>query len=169
MRYFLARLQRGAGRHPGYSAGMIPILGSMVSPPCVATGINAWIAARHSGASCSRFGSLAMKLPASRKVCSSPLWVAGLNRVRGGANLCQASIVVSYLPPLLDLEFSGSPGSVFSSSRLLLAGHGSPGAPQPHARGPSHGLSGWVSQTKQQLSQRAQNRIRLLQGHIPIN
>jgi hypothetical protein len=34
--------------------------------------INASIAARHAGASCSRFGSFAMKLPASRNVRSSP-------------------------------------------------------------------------------------------------
>src|ERR1700756_623360 len=57
---------------PGYSARMIPILGSMVSPPRSATSISAWIAARDAGASCSRFGKPAMKLPASRKVRSSP-------------------------------------------------------------------------------------------------
>jgi hypothetical protein len=39
---------------------MIPIRGSMVSPPCAATNINACIAARHANVSCLRFGSLVM-------------------------------------------------------------------------------------------------------------
>jgi len=57
---------------PGYNARMIPILGSMVSPPCSATSISACIAARHANVSCSRFGKPAMKSPASRKVRRSP-------------------------------------------------------------------------------------------------
>jgi hypothetical protein len=32
----------------------------MVSPPCSTTSINAWIAASHAGASCSRFGKSVM-------------------------------------------------------------------------------------------------------------
>jgi hypothetical protein len=39
---------------------MISNLGSMVSPPCSASSINASIAARHANVSCSRFGTLAM-------------------------------------------------------------------------------------------------------------
>jgi len=36
-------------------------------------------------------------------------------------------------------------------------GQGQPDPPQPQARSPNHGLSGWTSQTQRQLSQRAQN------------
>jgi hypothetical protein len=35
-------------------------------------------------------------------------------------------------------------------------GHGAPAAPQPHASSPTHGLSGWASQTHIQPSQRQQ-------------
>jgi len=40
---------------------------------------------------------------------------------------------------------SGSPGIVTSDA--LQAGQGAPAPPQAQARGPSHGLSGWFSQT----------------------
>jgi hypothetical protein len=61
IRYFLAGFLRGVGAiSSGYSARVIPILGSMASPPCSATGINASIAARHAKLSCSRFGSRVM-------------------------------------------------------------------------------------------------------------
>jgi hypothetical protein len=47
IRYFFARFLRGVGAvSPGYSARMIPILGSIVSPPCSTTSISASIAAR---------------------------------------------------------------------------------------------------------------------------
>lgn len=55
-------------------------------------------------------------------------------------------------------------GSVSSLMRLLHTGQGSPGAPQPQARGPSQDLSGWASQTDRQLSQRVQNLKRLVQA-----
>jgi hypothetical protein len=41
IRYFLARLRGVGAVSPGYSARMIPILSSIVSPPCSATSINA--------------------------------------------------------------------------------------------------------------------------------
>jgi hypothetical protein len=43
------------------------------------------------------------------------------------------------------------PSGIFgtASSGRLQTGQGSPGAPQPHARGPpSQGRSGWASQTQ---------------------
>ena len=43
-----------------------------------------------------------------------------------------------------------------SSSGLLHAGHGAPGAPQPQALGPSQGRSGCAAQTHRQPSQRLQ-------------
>jgi len=51
---------------------MIPIRGGMVSPPSSATRISALIAACHSGASCSPFGSLMMQVAASRRTSSPP-------------------------------------------------------------------------------------------------
>jgi hypothetical protein len=55
------RFLRGVGAvAAGYSARMIPILGSIVSPPCSTTSINASIAGSHAGGSCSRFGTPAM-------------------------------------------------------------------------------------------------------------
>jgi hypothetical protein len=47
-------------------------------------------------------------------------------------------------------------GTVSMFARLKT-GQGSPGAPQPHACGPSHGRSRWASQTQRQLSQRGHN------------
>ena len=50
---------------------------------------------------------------------------------------------------------TGNAGAL-SSSGLLHAGHGAPGAPQPQALGPCQGRSGCASQTHRQLSQRLQ-------------
>jgi hypothetical protein len=41
IRYFLARLRGVGAVSPGYSARMIPILSTIVSPPCSATSISA--------------------------------------------------------------------------------------------------------------------------------
>jgi hypothetical protein len=98
MLYSFALFLRGVGAvSPGYSVRIIPILGSMVSPPCSATRISASIAAP-----CERV------VLGLRQLCDV---VAGLarcaarrrragrsDRQRCGASLCQASI----LDPLLD-------------------------------------------------------------------
>jgi hypothetical protein len=69
-RYFLAAFLRGVGAvSPGYSARMIPILGSMVSPPCSATSINASMAARHAKLSCSRFRQAVLYLSFEKLRC----------------------------------------------------------------------------------------------------
>jgi hypothetical protein len=52
-------------------AFIIPILASIVGPPRSAINISAVIAACHSGASCSAFGSFVMYVPASSSVTSS--------------------------------------------------------------------------------------------------
>lgn len=55
VRYFLARFFGGVGAvSPEYSARIAPIPGSMVSPPCSATGNKVSTAIRHATASCSR-------------------------------------------------------------------------------------------------------------------
>jgi hypothetical protein len=66
-----------AHRQRGYLLGLslfiariMPILANMVGPPRSATRSSASIAACHSGASCSRFGSFVMKVAASRRVTS---------------------------------------------------------------------------------------------------
>src|SRR5258706_11724011 len=51
---------------------MTPMRANIVGPPDVATGIKAFIAACHSAASCSAFGSFVMCLPASSSVTSWP-------------------------------------------------------------------------------------------------
>src|SRR5258707_2242004 len=51
-----------------FRALMTPTRASIVGPPDVATRIKASIAACHSAASCSAFGSLVMYLPASSRV-----------------------------------------------------------------------------------------------------
>ncbi|WP_167381170.1 hypothetical protein [Bradyrhizobium arachidis] len=50
---------------------------------------------------------------------------------------------------------SGSNG-ISSGPTLLQTGQGAPAPPQPQAFGPSHGRSGWFSQTQCVPSQRAQ-------------
>jgi hypothetical protein len=64
---FLARLlprhrrwPRARAAPPAFSARIIPIRASIVGPSFVATRIKACIAAYHSGASCSAFGSFVM-------------------------------------------------------------------------------------------------------------
>src|SRR6202166_3819608 len=80
---------------------MIPTRGSMVSPPCLATSISASVAARHSGASCSRFGSLMMQVAASRRVVSVPPWRACvLMRSEFGSRSRQKLPVLSLFLPV---------------------------------------------------------------------
>jgi hypothetical protein len=58
----LARFRRGIGAGSGlpwFNARMMPIRADMVGPPSVATRIKASVAACHSAASCSAFGSFA--------------------------------------------------------------------------------------------------------------
>jgi hypothetical protein len=67
--YFFATLRLGSESGPDFpqfKARITPIRASIVGPPRSATRIMASIAACHSGASCSFFGSRAMYLPASR-------------------------------------------------------------------------------------------------------
>ena len=58
--------------------------------------------------------------------------------------------------PLLPVSTLNPRGSC-GGSVVLQTGQGAPGAPQPHAIGPSHGRSGWASQTQRQPSHRARN------------
>jgi len=50
-----------------------------------------------------------------------------------------------------------TPDLLWSLSASLQAGDALIGAPQPHARGPNQGRSGWASHTQRQLSHRKQN------------
>jgi hypothetical protein len=50
----------GSGGPSAFRARIMPMRGSIVGPPFVATRIKACIAACHSGASCSAFGSFVM-------------------------------------------------------------------------------------------------------------
>ena len=56
-------------------------------------------------------------------------------------------------------HLSTKPGGIFgglTSSLALQSGHGIPGAPQPQAYPPSHGMWEWVSQTQRDPKQRGQ-------------
>jgi hypothetical protein len=114
------------------NAPMIAIRANMESPPRSATSISAWIAARHAGASCSRFGKRAINVATSRKVRSLPPPGSriGLSKVRDYAvQWRQPFLSKSVLNP-----FGGRGG--FSSSRGLQSGQGIPAPPQSQSCSP---------------------------------
>ncbi len=80
---------------------MTPMRANIVGPPDVATRISASMAACHSAASCSAFGSLVIYLPASSRVTS---WPPRGNRIGSSNRRCQPRLLMA--PALLvELDF----------------------------------------------------------------
>jgi hypothetical protein len=83
----------------------MPIRPITVGPPSSATSISASMAARHSGASCSRFGSFVMKVAASRRIMS----LRPSGRIIGSSNARdQALAAISAASPFRQCRL-GSP------------------------------------------------------------
>ena len=90
------------------------------------------------------------------------------NIFAGIANMrCQPFFWHQRRLPRRSMSTTKSSGKSGTPSRRLHTGQGSPGAPQPHACGPSQGRSGWASQTHRLLSQRPQNLIAFTQTKRP--
>src|SRR5258708_29201257 len=78
---------------------MMPMRANIIGPPDLATRINASIAACHSWASCSAFGSVVMYLPASSRVTS---WRPRGNGIGSSNRRCQRRLLMA---PALLVEF----------------------------------------------------------------
>jgi hypothetical protein len=94
---------------------MMPIRASIVGPPFVATRIKACIAACHSGASCSAFGSFMMYLPASSSVTSSRPPGSGIGSSNG-----RFQPPLGTRPPIMRQPLTTIEASVFLGGPIAL-------------------------------------------------